>query len=70
MLYRASLLVRMQQMDEVNDELLKKITSSKNQPPTRNFKVERHSGPAIALRFNSSPSDVTAWLQGKDFSKA
>ncbi|KAK3526130.1 hypothetical protein QTP70_016115, partial [Hemibagrus guttatus] len=60
---------RMQQMDEVNDELLKKITSSKNQPPTRNFRVERHSGPAVALRFDSSPADVTAWLQAKDFSK-
>ncbi|MCJ8736172.1 hypothetical protein PDJAM_G00255740 [Pangasius djambal] len=60
---------RSQQMDEVNDELLKKITSSKNQPPTRNFKVERNSGPAIPLTFNSSPAEVTAWLQAKYFSK-
>ncbi|TSK13482.1 Epidermal growth factor receptor kinase substrate 8-like protein 2 [Bagarius yarrelli] len=60
---------RIQQMDEVNDELLKKITSSKNQPPARNFKVERHAGPAIALTFSSSPAEVTAWLQSKYFSK-
>ncbi|XP_027029029.1 epidermal growth factor receptor kinase substrate 8-like protein 2 isoform X2 [Tachysurus fulvidraco] len=60
---------RMQQMDEVNDELLQKITSSKNQPPTRNFKVERHAGPPIVLKFDSSPAEVTAWLQAKDFSK-
>lgn len=64
-----SFLDRMHQMDEVNDELLKKITSSKNQPPTRNFKVERHAGPPIALRFDSSPAEVTVWLQAKDFSK-
>ncbi|KAB5565892.1 hypothetical protein PHYPO_G00246730 [Pangasianodon hypophthalmus] len=60
---------RSQKMDEVNDELLKKITSSKNQLPTRNFKVERNAGPAIPLTFNSSSAEVTAWLQAKYFSK-
>ncbi|XP_053368373.1 epidermal growth factor receptor kinase substrate 8-like protein 2 isoform X2 [Clarias gariepinus] len=60
---------RIQQMDEVNDELLKKITSSKNHPPARNFKVERHSVPAAPLKFDSSPSEVTAWLNTKEFSK-
>lgn len=64
-----SLLDRIQQMDEVNDELLKKITSSKNHPPARNFKVERHSVPAAPLKFDSSPSEVTAWLNTKEFSK-
>ncbi|XP_046714849.1 epidermal growth factor receptor kinase substrate 8-like protein 2 isoform X1 [Silurus meridionalis] len=61
---------RIQQMDEVNDELLKKITSSKNQPATRNFKVERHSGPAVSLKLDSTPAEVTAWLHTKYFSKA
>lgn len=57
-------------MDEVNDELLKKITSSKNQPPARNFKVpDRHSGPVVPLTFGSSPAEVTAWLHAKEFSK-
>ncbi|KAI5100326.1 epidermal growth factor receptor kinase substrate 8-like protein 2 isoform X1, partial [Silurus meridionalis] len=65
-----SLIVRIQQMDEVNDELLKKITSSKNQPATRNFKVERHSGPAVSLKLDSTPAEVTAWLHTKYFSKA
>lgn len=59
-----------QQMDEVTDELLKKITSSKNQPQARNFRVERPSAPAIPLTFDSSPAEVTAWLQSKYFSKA
>ncbi|XP_062849513.1 epidermal growth factor receptor kinase substrate 8-like protein 2 isoform X2 [Trichomycterus rosablanca] len=60
---------RSQQMDEVNDELLKKITSHKNQP-VRNFKVERHSSASIPLRFDSSSAVVTVWLQSKGFSKA
>ncbi|KAG9280770.1 epidermal growth factor receptor kinase substrate 8-like protein 2 isoform X1 [Astyanax mexicanus] len=61
--------IRTQQMDEVNDELLKRITASKSQPPARNFKVERHSTRAIPLSFNSSPAEVATWLNGKGFSK-
>lgn len=64
-----SLLDPYQQMDEVTDELLKKITSSKTQPQARNFRVERNSAPAIPLTFDSSPAEVTAWLQSKYFSK-
>ncbi|XP_072528440.1 epidermal growth factor receptor kinase substrate 8-like protein 2 isoform X2 [Salminus brasiliensis] len=62
--------IRTQQMDEVNDELLKRITASKIQQPTRNFKVERHSSRAIPLTFNSTPAEVTTWLNGKGFSKS
>uniref|UniRef100_A0AAZ3QDX3 SH3 domain-containing protein n=1 Tax=Oncorhynchus tshawytscha TaxID=74940 RepID=A0AAZ3QDX3_ONCTS len=34
---------RTHQMDEVNDELLKRITTNKSNPPGRNFRVERPS---------------------------
>ncbi|XP_060764344.1 epidermal growth factor receptor kinase substrate 8-like protein 2 isoform X2 [Neoarius graeffei] len=60
---------RIQQMGKVNDELLKKITSGKNQPPARNFRVERHTSPTIPLTSTSSPAEVTAWLHAKKFSK-
>ena len=56
------------QMDEVNDELLKRITTNKSQPPARNFRVERSGGSSIPLTFDSSPQQVTAWLTAK-FSK-
>ncbi|CAL8356494.1 unnamed protein product [Lota lota] len=56
------------QMDEVNDELLKRITTNKGQPPARNFRVERSGGSSVLLTFDSSPQQVTAWLTAK-FSK-
>ncbi|XP_056138165.1 epidermal growth factor receptor kinase substrate 8-like protein 2 isoform X2 [Lampris incognitus] len=58
------------QMGEINDELLKRITTNKSQPPTRNFRVERASGSHIPLKFDSSPEEVSTWLNGKGFSKA
>ncbi|XP_041705781.1 epidermal growth factor receptor kinase substrate 8-like protein 2 isoform X2 [Coregonus clupeaformis] len=61
---------RTHQMDEVNDELLKRITSNKSQLPARNFRVERPSGSSSApLTFSSSPPQVTAWLNTKGFTK-
>ncbi|XP_051979244.1 epidermal growth factor receptor kinase substrate 8-like protein 2 isoform X2 [Xyrauchen texanus] len=57
------------QMDKVNDELLMLLTSNKINPPTRNFKVERQSSSAVPLAFNSSPAQVTGWLNAKGFSK-
>nr|XP_002666818.2 epidermal growth factor receptor kinase substrate 8-like protein 2 isoform X1 [Danio rerio] len=57
----------LQQMDKVNDELLMLITSNKIHQPTRNFKVVRQS--AGPLTFESSPAEVTSWLNAKGFSK-
>lgn len=55
-------------MDEVNSELLKKITANKNHPP-RKFRVERPSGSQIPLTFDSNPNQVATWLSAKGFSK-
>ncbi|NXM71915.1 ES8L2 protein, partial [Serilophus lunatus] len=57
------------QMDEVNDELLKKITNNKIQPPHRNFKVEKPQEVFVPLTFESSTEEVKAWLEAKSFSK-
>uniref|UniRef100_A0A8C6ZA64 Epidermal growth factor receptor kinase substrate 8-like protein 2 n=1 Tax=Nothoprocta perdicaria TaxID=30464 RepID=A0A8C6ZA64_NOTPE len=59
----------MHQMDELNDELLKKITNSKIHPPTRNFKVEKPQQVLVPLTFESSAEEVKAWLEAKSFSK-
>uniref|UniRef100_A0A667ZV09 Epidermal growth factor receptor kinase substrate 8-like protein 2 n=1 Tax=Myripristis murdjan TaxID=586833 RepID=A0A667ZV09_9TELE len=58
-----------QRMDEVNDELLKRITTNKSQPPPRNYRVERTAGSQIPLTFDSNPQQVTTWLSAKGFSK-
>ncbi|XP_028915232.1 epidermal growth factor receptor kinase substrate 8-like protein 2 isoform X2 [Ornithorhynchus anatinus] len=57
-------------MDEVNDELLKKITNIKVGPPQRNFKVERAQAVQVPLTYDSDASQVRAWLEAKAFSKA
>ncbi|MBN3294963.1 ES8L2 protein, partial [Amia calva] len=49
----------------LNDELLMRIT---NKPPPRNFRVERPAS-ALPLAFDSPPTQVTAWLQSKNFTK-
>ncbi|XP_059190506.1 epidermal growth factor receptor kinase substrate 8-like protein 2 isoform X3 [Centropristis striata] len=54
-----------QMMDQVNTELLKKITENKQ--PARKYHVERSSG--IPLPFDSKPEQVTAWLRAKGFSQ-
>lgn len=58
-------------MDEVNSELLLKITANKNQPPVRNFHVDRPttSSKVPPLTFNSTPEQVTSWLSAKGFTK-
>ncbi|KAI4897465.1 hypothetical protein NFI96_013353 [Prochilodus magdalenae] len=61
--------IRTQHMDEVNDELLKRITANKMQPPARNFKVDRHPTRAIPLTLESNSAEVSAWLNSKGFSK-
>ncbi|NXF99455.1 ES8L2 protein, partial [Sakesphorus luctuosus] len=57
------------QMDELNDELLKKIANNKIQPPHRNFKVEKPQEVFVPLTFESSTEEVKAWLEAKSFSK-
>ncbi|NWW20853.1 ES8L2 protein, partial [Falcunculus frontatus] len=57
------------QMDELNDELLKKITNNKIQPPHRNFKVEKPQQVFVPLTFESSTEEVKAWLEAKSFSR-
>ncbi|GAB0189594.1 epidermal growth factor receptor kinase substrate 8-like protein 2 [Grus japonensis] len=57
------------QMDELNDELLKKITNNKIQPPHRNFKVEKPQQVFVPLTFESSTEEVKAWLEAKAFTK-
>ncbi|CAH2325346.1 epidermal growth factor receptor kinase substrate 8 2, partial [Pelobates cultripes] len=54
-------------MDEVNDELLKKITN--NQPPKRNYRIEKPQQVHVPLNFQSDPEEVKAWLEAKGFSK-
>ncbi|KAJ3597055.1 hypothetical protein NHX12_003455 [Muraenolepis orangiensis] len=53
------------QMDEVNGELLKRITTNKGQPAARNFRVERSGSSSIPLTYDSSPQQVTTWLNVK-----
>uniref|UniRef100_A0A6Q2XT29 Epidermal growth factor receptor kinase substrate 8-like protein 2 n=1 Tax=Esox lucius TaxID=8010 RepID=A0A6Q2XT29_ESOLU len=60
-------MARTQHINLLNDELLKKITADKMQPPPRNFRLERPSGSSIPLTFDSSPPQVTAWLKNKGF---
>ncbi|XP_047238031.1 epidermal growth factor receptor kinase substrate 8-like protein 2 isoform X3 [Girardinichthys multiradiatus] len=55
-------------MDEVNNELLMKITSKKT-PAPRKIRVERSTGPQVPLNSDSDPQQVTVWLDAKGFSK-
>lgn len=56
------------QMDEVNDELIKKISYIKAQPPQRHFRVERSQPVHLPLTYESGPEEVRAWLEAKAFS--
>ncbi len=56
------------QQKEVNDELLKRITDNKAQPPARNFRVER-STTSIPISLDSQTFEVHAWLNAKGFSR-
>ncbi|XP_075996869.1 epidermal growth factor receptor kinase substrate 8-like protein 2 isoform X2 [Genypterus blacodes] len=58
-----------QHMDVVNDELLKRITATKGQPPARNYRVERPASSQVPLTFDSDPEKVIAWLSANGFSK-
>lgn len=54
-------------MDEVNDELIKKISHIKAQPQ-RHFRVERSQPVSLPLTYESGPLEVRAWLEAKAFS--
>ncbi|XP_039077498.1 epidermal growth factor receptor kinase substrate 8-like protein 2 isoform X1 [Hyaena hyaena] len=54
-------------MDEVNDELIKKISNIKAQPQ-RHFRVERSQPVGLPLTYESDPDQVRAWLEAKAFS--
>lgn len=54
-------------MDEVNDELIKKISNIKTQPQ-RHFRVERSQPVGLPLTYESDPDEVRAWLEAKGFS--
>ncbi|XP_016408244.1 epidermal growth factor receptor kinase substrate 8-like protein 2 [Sinocyclocheilus rhinocerous] len=56
------------QQKEVNDELLKRITDNKAQPPARNFRVEG-SSTSVTITYESQPFEVHAWLNVKGFSR-
>ncbi|KAG8125661.1 hypothetical protein E2320_020794 [Naja naja] len=56
-------------MDEVNDELLKKITNIKIQQPPRNFRVEKTQQVHVPLTFESNAMEVRVWLEANSFSK-
>ncbi|KPP69309.1 epidermal growth factor receptor kinase substrate 8-like protein 2-like [Scleropages formosus] len=58
---------RINQMDKVNDELLQVITTK--HPPARNFRVDRSTGSQVPLTFESTPEQVTVWLNSKNFTK-
>ncbi|XP_073410487.1 epidermal growth factor receptor kinase substrate 8-like protein 2 isoform X1 [Dendrobates tinctorius] len=54
-------------MDELNDELLKKLTTQ--QAPKRNFAVPKPQQVHVPLTFDSEPEEVKAWLEAKGFSQ-
>ncbi|KAG9475604.1 hypothetical protein GDO78_003807 [Eleutherodactylus coqui] len=54
-------------MDELNDELLKKLTTQ--QGPKRNFAPPKTQQVHVPLTFQSEPEEVKAWLDAKGFSK-
>ncbi|XP_015248145.1 PREDICTED: epidermal growth factor receptor kinase substrate 8-like protein 2 isoform X1 [Cyprinodon variegatus] len=55
-------------MDEVNSELLMKITANKKQEP-RKVQIKRSTVPQVPLNSHSDAEQVTAWLTAKEFSK-
>uniref|UniRef100_A0A1A8LNC4 Epidermal growth factor receptor kinase substrate 8-like protein 2 n=2 Tax=Nothobranchius pienaari TaxID=704102 RepID=A0A1A8LNC4_9TELE len=56
-------------MDEVNSELLIKITENKKQPPKK-IQIKRSSTTQVPLTYESKPQEVTVWLNAKGFSKS
>ncbi|XP_043915066.1 epidermal growth factor receptor kinase substrate 8-like protein 2 [Protopterus annectens] len=60
---------RIQQMDNLNEELAIKIAISKNHPGQRNFRIEKNPQTQAPLSFDSGPDEVKAWMEAKGFSR-
>ncbi|XP_062848337.1 epidermal growth factor receptor kinase substrate 8-like protein 1 [Trichomycterus rosablanca] len=54
---------------QVNDELLKRLTSGKA-PLNRSLVIPRSAETAVPLDYHSPPAEVETWLQGKGFSES
>lgn len=65
--------IHIAEMDEVNVELLKKITASKTQPTVFRAnppRKERALSNQVALTTKSTPEQVTEWLNSIGISRA
>ncbi|XP_040885685.1 epidermal growth factor receptor kinase substrate 8a isoform X4 [Toxotes jaculatrix] len=59
---------RKSNMEEVQDELMHRLTLGRS--AQKKFQVPSHSGslPSVSITYDSSPDDVKAWLEAKGFS--
>lgn len=57
---------RKSQMEEVQDELVHRLTIGRS-AAQRKFHVPRPNIPVVNITYDSSPEDVKAWLQSKGF---
>ncbi|KAM4900881.1 epidermal growth factor receptor kinase substrate 8 isoform 2-T2 [Sylvia borin] len=58
---------RKSQMEEVQDELVHRLTIGRSAAAQRKFHVPRPNIPVVNITYDSSPEDVKAWLQSKGF---
>ncbi|KAG8138394.1 hypothetical protein E2320_004293 [Naja naja] len=57
---------RKSQMEEVQDELIHRLTIGRN-AAQKKFQVPRSSAPIVNINYESSPEDIKVWLQAKGF---
>uniref|UniRef100_G1LAH8 Epidermal growth factor receptor kinase substrate 8 n=1 Tax=Ailuropoda melanoleuca TaxID=9646 RepID=G1LAH8_AILME len=58
---------RKSQMEEVQDELIHRLTIGRN-AAQKKFHVPRQNVPVVNITYDSTPEDVKMWLQSKGFS--